>query len=153
MANNVPTGLVDVGIDPEFWDQPIFPHAYFKWFEFVGEEVREYVTEAVLSNIRALVFYHLNPARVTLGTPVIVHPHGGFCPPPYHTIWGHVDNSQHRDGSAADVRPKEPNEMGLLEGAIAQTNPFKIGYYEGHIHVGIPGSDFRHHPVSASWWS
>lgn len=147
----VPPGLVEVSVSSEFWDQPVFPGSFFTWSELVNEEVREQITEAAIANIRTLVWYHLDPARRLCGFPIYVHPHGGFAPPPYHQLWGHVENSQHRDGSAADIYPGEIERMSSVDGAITETGPFKLGRYEGHLHVGVVGAGFTHHPRQAFW--
>ena len=54
----------------------------------------------------------LEPAREAIGCPVIVN--SGFRNSRVNTLVGGVKNSQHLQGCAADIRPKDPRQFQRL---------------------------------------
>ena len=54
----------------------------------------------------------LEPAREAIGCPIIVN--SGFRNPRVNTLVGGVKNSQHLQGQAADIRPKDPRQFQRL---------------------------------------
>ena len=54
----------------------------------------------------------LEPAREAIGCPIIVN--SGFRNPRVNTLVGGVNNSQHLQGQAADIRPKDPAQFQRL---------------------------------------
>ena len=51
----------------------------------------------------------LEPAREAIGCPIIVN--SGFRNPRVNALVGGVRNSQHLQGQAADIRPKDPQQF------------------------------------------
>ena len=54
----------------------------------------------------------LEPARKAIGCPIIVN--SGFRNPRVNALVGGVRNSQHLQGQAADIRPKDPRQFQRL---------------------------------------
>ena len=54
----------------------------------------------------------LEPARKAIGCPIIVN--SGFRNPRVNALVGGVRNSQHLQGQAADIRPKDPQQFQRL---------------------------------------
>ena len=54
----------------------------------------------------------LEPARKAIGCPIIIN--SGFRNPRVNALVGGVRNSQHLQGQAADIRPKDPQQFQRL---------------------------------------
>ena len=54
----------------------------------------------------------LEPARQAIGCPIIIN--SGFRNPRVNALVGGVRNSQHLQGQAADIRPKDPQQFQRL---------------------------------------
>ena len=89
----------------------------------------------------------LEPAREAIGCPIIVN--SGFRNEAVNRRVGGVRNSQHLQGQAADIRPKDPAQFQRLVAflkAHAQTDQLLTG--PGWLHIswrpfGIPRHDVR----------
>ena len=68
-------------------------------------------TVQVLFNLKYGCQYLLEPARRVVG-PIIVN--SGFRNPRVNALVGGVRNSQHLQGQAADIRPKDPQQFQRL---------------------------------------
>ena len=76
----------------------------------------------------------LEPAREAIGCPIIIN--SGFRNPRVNTLVGGVASSQHLQGQAADIRPKDPAKFQQLVGflkAHALTDQLLTG--PGWLHI------------------
>ena len=66
-------------------------------------------TLQVVANLTYGCLMLLEPAREAIGCPIIVT--SGFRNPRVNTLVGGVKNSQHLQGCAADIRPRDPAQF------------------------------------------
>ena len=84
----------------------------------------------------------LEPARQAIGCPILVN--SGFRNPRVNTLVGGVRNSQHLQGCAADIRPRDPQQFQrLVEFLKAHTLTDQLLTGNGWLHIswrtlGIP---------------
>ena len=69
-------------------------------------------TLQVVANLTYGCLMLLEPAREAIGCPIIVT--SGFRNPRVNTLVGGVKNSQHLQGCAADIRPRDPAQFQRL---------------------------------------
>ena len=87
-------------------------HFLLSEFLNLGKYPDNIPTPQVVNNLTYGCRHLLEPARQTIGCPIIIN--SGYRNPRVNTLVGGVRNSQHMLGQAADIRPKDPQQFQQL---------------------------------------
>ena len=97
-------------------------------------------TLQVVANLTYGCLMLLDPARKAIGCPIIVN--SGFRNPRVNALVGGVRNSQHLQGQAADIRPKDPAKFQNLVDFL-RSHPLTDQLLTGSGWLHISWSPFR----------
>lgn len=92
--------------------------------------------------VRRELIVRLNAIRAAFGKPIIVT--SGYRSPEHNKHVGGVKNSTHVQGIAADIQPKDLNDLDALFEIVQKFNQKGgIGRYDDFIHVDVRGESAR----------
>lgn len=119
--------------------------AHFKYSEFFTRAYRPKNLPEVLACINRLVTAVLEPARKSLGVPIIVN--SGYRSSTHNKSVGGVSNSNHLTGRAADVTCKNRSDLLMLFKILSNRlfylqskgylSRYELIFYPTFIHVAI----------------
>lgn len=112
---------------------------YFKPSEFRSRDGAESPYPEVVS---PELYGLLDNLREHFGKPILVN--CGYRSPEHNAKVGGVKNSFHVQGLAADIRPKDLNDLAQLQSIADSKNPNGgVGFYDTFVHVDARGKRAR----------
>ena len=92
--------------------------------------------------VRHELYDLLNEIRMAFGKPIIVN--SGYRSPEHNAAVGGVPDSLHVQGLAADIRPRDHDDLPRLQALCDKMNPRGgVGFYRTFVHVDCRGKRAR----------